>query len=360
MTKNRSEQKSLRELDQDLVNHWYIACLSEELTNDSALARTVYENPYVLYRDSSNRAVAMLDRCIHRGAQLSQGKCSGGHLHCPYHGWVYGEKGSLTEVPSDGPGANVQPWHGDTVPVREQDGVIWIWPGEIAKAELAELPWRFPQHGKKGWGQYFMITDFSSEVTHLVQNFMDVPHTVFVHAKWFRNRRLIKVPMTVDVFSGHVKVTYEQPKDVVGFMEMALNPHKKPVIHTDEYIFPNLTRVDYIFGDRHFIINSQCTPVARYQTRVYTWICYRMGLITPLLKPIMRFYTRKVITQDVDIMVNHGANLRRFGDFFENHQYKNTQADELHLAVDKIRNAGREGRAPATEQKYSRQREFWI
>lgn len=350
---------SLRQADGDLINHWYIACLSSELSTCQAIARTVYENPYVLYRDSDGKPVGMLDRCIHRGVQLSKGQCKSGALRCPYHGWTYGKDGVVIEIPSEAKEQGLPKWSGETVPVYEQDGAVWIWVGDKQKA--TEKPgWRFPFYNENSWTQYFMITDFTNEVTHLTQNFMDVPHTVFVHAKWFRNRRLIRVPMKVNVFSGHVKVTYEQPQDSIGFMERIMNPQKNPMIHTDEFIFPNLTRVDYQFGQRHFIINSQCTPVGRSQTRVYTWICYRLGPVMSLLKPFLKLYTRKVITQDVEIMQNHGKNLDKFRDFFDHQLYKSTQADELHIAIDKMRSQGVKDRHLPLQTNYSREREFWI
>ncbi len=35
-----------------------------------------------------------------------------------------------------------------------------------------------------------MITDFPNEVTNLAENFMDVPHTVYVHRGWFRDEKV--------------------------------------------------------------------------------------------------------------------------------------------------------------------------
>ena len=43
-----------------------------------------------------------------------------------------------------------------------------------------------PYWDTPGWGTYYMVTEFPNEVTHLVENFMDVPHTTFVHVGWFR------------------------------------------------------------------------------------------------------------------------------------------------------------------------------
>ena len=51
-------------------------------------------------------------------------------------------------------------------------------------------PFRFPSHELSSWNSYFMITDFENEVGNLAENFMDVPHTIFVHKGWFRKQSL--------------------------------------------------------------------------------------------------------------------------------------------------------------------------
>ncbi|HWU43553.1 MAG TPA: hypothetical protein VN132_08950, partial [Bdellovibrio sp.] len=75
-----------------------------------------------------------------------------------------------------------------------------------------------------------------------------------------------------------------------------------------------------------------------------------------LLKPFMKFYTRKVITQDVDIMKNQGDNLQCFNEV----EFKSTQADELHLSIDRMRSLGVKNRHEPAGLNYTREREFWI
>lgn len=358
--------QTLREVDGDLINHWYIACLEKEVPASAPIRREVYEIPYVIFRDQAGKVKVFVDQCIHRKAKLSLGKCENGNLRCGYHGWMFDGEGKVVEVPSEG-GACDKNRKGKLkeVPTAIQDGCVWIWPGEKAKATAAP-PWRFPERGNKAWAQYFMITDFENEVTHLVQNFMDVPHTVFVHDKWFRRRKLLSVPIILNHGNGRVKVEYLQTKDSIGFMERILNQKKEPMVHTDEYIFPNITRVDYSFGKSGFIINSQCTPVGRYNTRVYTWIAYRLPYFTHAIKGFISFYTRKVIEQDVEIMKNQGDNLKQFEQLGEEPDFRSglclsTAADEPHLMVDRMRFQGIENRSkPLMLETPERRREFWI
>jgi hypothetical protein len=172
---------------------------------------------------------------------------------------------------------------------------------------------------------------------------------------------MLQVPVEIEVRNARVKVTYHQKNDSIGFTDYLLNPRKEPMVHTDEFIFPNITRVDYGFGRNFFVINSQCSPISRYQSRVYTWIAFDLGLATLPLLPIMKFYTRKVISQDVEIMKNQGDNLK----FFEasgttQPAWRSSQADELHLAIDRLRNAGRLAERDVFNVTSKREREFWI
>ena len=209
---------SLRERDGKLVENWYVACLSHELGQKKPLGRMIYDRPLVLFRDESGKPACLPDRCLHRHAQLSEGVMLKGRVGCPYHGWVYDSRGRVVEVPSEGP--ECKPAGSlclKSVPVVEQDGCVWVWMGE-GEPRTALPPFRFPHKDEPGWVGYFMITDFENEVTNLAENFMDVPHTVFVHAGWFRNPSLKQVPISVETSSGSVLVTYRQPSDQIGVL----------------------------------------------------------------------------------------------------------------------------------------------
>lgn len=416
-------------------------CPSGDLKKNSVRKAFIGGEAYALFRDTDGKAVAIEDRCIHRGAPLSAGKCENGTLRCPYHGWLFGSEGELLEIPSEGEGAEKKDWRAKTVTLIEtqgwifaeepvktaqkprvalrqvdgalteswniaalerelgkniervvydkvyslagtgsdlrvecggqktphvlQDGAVWIWTGDAKPA--GGPSWRFPEAENPEYRGYFMITDFENDVTHLIQNFMDVPHTVYVHDKWFRRKAMLKVPVTVDVAGGRVKATYHQENDSIGFWQRLLNPGGEAVLHTDEFIMPNITRVDYRFGANHFIINSECTPVSRYKSRVYTWIAFKLGkVMTPLLLPAMKFYTRQVINQDVDIMKLQGGNLKEIEDrtgpidFTAKQNYFSSGADELHLAIDRLRRAGTLDQSAAYQVQFAREREFWI
>lgn len=331
----------LRNRDGDLVNNWYIACLSSELKENCLIRRVIYDTPIVLFR-SNGVISALVDKCLHRHVPLSEGFIENGEVRCPYHGWKFNSQGELTEIPSEGDTflANKIKRCVKKFFIEEKDECIWIWMGED-KPSSPKPTWDFPEINNKKWAHYFMVTDFENEVTNLVENFMDVPHTVYVHKGWFRNKTFTKVPMNVKTFDGSVLVNYDQPNDGIGVLiKPLLNPKNEPMEHTDHFFYPNITRVDYRFGENYqYIINSQCTPVSTMNSRVYTYIGYKLPIIGKLIKPFIHFYTRKVINQDVDIMRIQSMNLKN-----DNRQnFQSTPADELHLQIERLRKMGESG-----------------
>lgn len=349
--------KSLRERDGLIVNHWYVACLSHEL-KDKPIERIIYDQPLVLFRNERHEAICFPDRCLHRHTKFSMGgKVVNGRLVCPYHGWRFNSEGQVDLIPSEGPDSGKKYNHCmKKYPCVEQDGAIWVWMGD-EKPDHELPPWRFPFAEDKNWIHYFMITDFDNEVTNLAENFMDVPHTVFVHAGWFRDLKNQMVPMTVETEESKVLVTYHQKEDKLSWVARTLlNPKKAPMKHTDQYIYPNITRVDYWFGDNGFIINSQITPVSTLKSRVYTYIAYKVEFAATLIEPIVRFYTRKVINQDVEIMRNQGLSLK--------HDpvctFRSTPVDEVHVSIERLRNWGEKGNPLLKTFKNERTVDFWI
>jgi len=88
----------------------------------------------------------------------------------------------------------------------------------------------------------------------------------------------------------------------------------QPPAHTDRFLMPAISRVDYRFGpERHFIITSQCTPVARHDTMVYTVITFRFSRIAPLVRLVFEPLGRGIIRHDVAVLARQTRQLRRFG-----------------------------------------------
>jgi phenylpropionate dioxygenase-like ring-hydroxylating dioxygenase large terminal subunit len=217
-------------------------------------------------------------------------------------------------------------------PCREEDGLVWVWGGDPAVIDRDPFP--IPYRNDDEWTSYYMVTEIANSVTNCVENFMDVPHTVSVHRGWFRSPARRKISATVERTTDSVLVTYDQPADSIGFSARVLNPRGEPVLHTDRFYLPGVTRVDYHFGGRRsFVITSQCTPVDALVTRVYTAIGVRLGRVMNALARLwLPAYTRRVIDQDVEILERQGRSIARYGERFQNHT-----ADVIHHHIEALR-----------------------
>lgn len=365
-----------------LAHYWYVACESRALPAAAGKPRadkhrpvhaTLFGRRIVLYRDADGVVRAHDDRCLHRGAALSDGVVIGGRLYCPYHGWGYDADGRAVEVPSMGPagprgdverqlpeaertaaGLKLHPTEAGclrTYPTLEKQGLVHVYMGTNV-ADARRGPVERPYWDTPGWQHYMMVTDFDNAVTHLAENFMDVPHTAFVHQGWFRAGAPKRVPATVERRAENVLVTYHQDGDRIAGLGRLLDPSgTHPMTHTDRFIAPATTRVDYAFGPRSgFVITSNITPIGPTKSRVFTAIAYQLPLDVPgrlvnrLLKPLIHWYTRQVIVQDIDIAATQARGLEANADA---PVFNSTEADLLHHDIEAWRDWLREGAAPA-------------
>lgn len=314
-----------------LQDYWYIACESRELKTQP-LPRTLFDEHIVLYRDEAGKPAALLDRCAHRNMALSLGKVVEGCLECPYHGWRYDEGGHCKTVPSLGPdGIISSSIHVQSFKCIEQDGYIWVFCGD---SKTTGSPFPFPHASEPEWTTFRMKTRFSASVESCLENFLDCPHTVFVHKGWFRNPDARALTALVRRLADSVEVEFKNEPTSDSVIARLLYPKDQPLKHTDRFIMPNLSRVDYDFGPKHhFIITSQCTPVSEMETEVYTVMTYRYGVWGGLIRLFFEPMSRHIIKQDVDILAAQTKQLKLFGGA----KFSHVETDLLGLHIQSMR-----------------------
>jgi phenylpropionate dioxygenase-like ring-hydroxylating dioxygenase large terminal subunit len=85
--------------------------------------------PVLIARDSDGNLNAYLNACRHRGAALVEnGIGNKKRFGCPYHGWTYGEDGSLIGIASQEDFGSIDKTCKSLVrlPVLEKAGIIWV------------------------------------------------------------------------------------------------------------------------------------------------------------------------------------------------------------------------------------------
>lgn len=123
-----------------LKNAWYVIAHSQELDADGGLvARTICNEPIVMFRTESGDVAAIHDRCPHRFVPLSMGRRVGDSIECGYHGLQFGKDGGCTAAPNDEE-AQRQRLCVRAYAAVEKHGNVWMWLGEPAAADPALIP----------------------------------------------------------------------------------------------------------------------------------------------------------------------------------------------------------------------------
>jgi phenylpropionate dioxygenase-like ring-hydroxylating dioxygenase large terminal subunit len=328
-----------------LPQYWYVVAESHELTRDCVLTRQVLDEWLACYRDADGKPVVAQDRCIHRCARLSSGSVQHGKLTCRYHGWVYGSSGKLEAIPSERELTEGQKKiKAKTYDVVEQDGYVYVC---LQRGDLTpQRPRQLSELGASLRGRVRLQNRFANTLANCVENYIDVPHTAYVHHGIFRKPRAEVLNTAVVRRPGEVHIEYRGERANLGSFSFFLNPQGKETIHSDHFYGPNLTNVQYrMWCGWQYVITSQSIPVSRMETLVYTDINYDFGIWTDVAKGIVRRQAQRVIDQDIDILNEQGRVIAKYGE-----RFSTTSADAIHTMISEIIEGLAEG-VPPTEIK---------
>ncbi len=336
-------------------NYWYIACESKDLSNKSPIQRTILDEWIVLFRDEDGAPVAFQDRCPHRNYKLSDGYVKNGILQCPYHGWAFDKTSEVVAIPSEGKDfKKVKSRCAKKYITKEIDDFIYV---KLEDNQNFDPPlFRMPNYKIPGYKTVRLFNKFENNVTNCAENYVDVPHTVFVHDKIFRVSRQEKVEAIIERVEGSVIVDYKKETDNLGWFSWFLNPKKTPIKHIDHFHSPNVTSVDYIFcPKKEFYITSHCTPVSADTTYVYTDLTFKFGLFNAIAAPVVRYQGQSVIDQDKVVLKTQMDVIKKYGTKFQN-----TKADLIHIYIESLRNEIEKGCDPKKLPYKKQEIEFWI
>ncbi len=161
-------------------NCWYVAAWSHEVPADGLFARTILGAPVLLYRTAAGQAVALEDRCCHRGAPLSRGRREGDAVRCGYHGLKFAADGTCLEVP----GQQTIPREARqrAYPVLERHNWVWLWPGDPALADPALVPDNWAC-GDPAWPHVPDMKTWPVDWRLVCDNLLDFSHLSYTHEK---------------------------------------------------------------------------------------------------------------------------------------------------------------------------------
>lgn len=164
-------------------NAWYVASWEQGIEAGKPFGISIIDEPIVIYRRGDGTFAALEDRCVHRLAPLSLGRCEGDNLRCMYHGMLFNPAGQAIQIPGQDvipPQAKVRAY-----PVVVRHSWVWVWMGDPAAADEALIP---PAVGfdNPDWILGHGYLDYESEARLISDNLTDFSHLTYVHANSFQ------------------------------------------------------------------------------------------------------------------------------------------------------------------------------
>lgn len=186
-----------------LRNAWYVAAWDHEIGR-TLTPVTILGEPVVLYRLQDGTPAALEDACPHRKLPLHMGRLKGDEVECGYHGLTFNGAGSCTRVP----GAEKIPHvaHVRSYPVAERYGLVWIWMGDIEKADPNAI-FAVDHWGDPAWGVNrgeSMLLD--CHYLFMTDNLLDPSHVAWVHQGSFGGAGTEETPLETTVHEKGVTV----------------------------------------------------------------------------------------------------------------------------------------------------------
>ncbi|CAL9191746.1 chlorophyllide a oxygenase, chloroplastic-like [Musa acuminata AAA Group] len=277
----------------NLKNFWYPVAFSCDLKDDTMIPIDIFEEPWVIFRGKDGQPGCVQNTCAHRACPLHLGSVTEGRIQCPYHGWEYSTDGKCEKMPS----TKLLNVRIRSLPCFEQEGMVWIWPGEAPP--MATIPSLKPPPGFKVHAE--IVMELPIEHGLLLDNLLDLAHAPFTHtstfAKGWSVPSLVKFLTPASGMQGYwdpYPIDMEFRPPCIVFSTIGISKPGKLKGKTTRQCSTHLHQLHV------------CLPSSRQKTR----LLYRMSLdFAPFLKniPFMhllwRHFAEKVLNEDLRLVI---------------------------------------------------------
>jgi phenylpropionate dioxygenase-like ring-hydroxylating dioxygenase large terminal subunit len=263
---------------------WYMATLAAQVRRGGMRREILLGEPVVIGRDRAGKVFALRDICPHRGVPLSAGRVlSDNSVECPYHGWRFRGDGQCAAIPSlvGGEPIEAAKIKARSYPVREQDGLIWIYmaaAGRETAPPRGEPPKVGLPNAKPRWRESQL---FRCGIDHAVIGLMDPAHAPYVHGRWWwRVAPKDKVKTYAPLANGFVMTRHKPSKPAYGLLGADVST--EITFELPSVRFENIS--GSVFGRKIDVIGlTACTPRDADNTQVtqiFYWPAW-LGFIKP-------------------------------------------------------------------------------
>ena len=270
-----------------LTDCWYMAALARDVRTGALKRQMLLGEPVVVGRMKDGQAFALRDICPHRGVPLSAGRVMPENtVECPYHGWRFRADGVCSLIPSTVEG---QPIEANKIrvrnyPVREQDGLIWVYMGANDRDPPKGEPPRVPvANAVPRWVE---SQTFPCGIDHAVIGLMDPAHGPYVHAHWWWHKTpKVKEKHYAPLPNGFIMTRHKPTKPVYGLL--GANVSTEITFELPSTRFENISGV--VLGKSFDVTGlTVCTPLdaeTTQVTQIFYWPAW-MGFVKPFFMAI--------------------------------------------------------------------------
>ncbi len=226
-----------------LRNTWYVAGHAEDIA-EKPCGRTILNDPVVLYRSETGKAIALHGLCPHRFAPLEEGVVIGEAIRCPYHGLQFDGTGKCVDMPLGDPApprACVRPY-----PLEERHGQLWIWMGEPEKAKADLIPdFSYIENRDKAWFRFTLHAKANYQL--LVDNLLDLTHPEFLHPMLASEGWAKRTKYTVKMEGASISIAGIAENDNISQLMRSMRPDLSETgtsTQTERWFAPSLISLD--------------------------------------------------------------------------------------------------------------------
>jgi phenylpropionate dioxygenase-like ring-hydroxylating dioxygenase large terminal subunit len=187
-------------------DHWYAVEYDARVGPGRVVEVCFWGRSIAVFRGTNGSLGALENRCAHRHVKLSIGDVTGCTLTCAYHGWSYGADGRLVEVPHELFGRQFGKIKIGSFPIRSRYGLIWIFPGDPALADLTPMPEIPELEGADHWACVPIDFTWNAHHSMIIDNVSDFTHA-HLHRRYrpFADAKLTRC----ETIGNNVELSYD-------------------------------------------------------------------------------------------------------------------------------------------------------
>jgi phenylpropionate dioxygenase-like ring-hydroxylating dioxygenase large terminal subunit len=242
---------------------WIPVALASDV-GSRPLRLIVLATPIVLCKDG-DEYFALLDRCPHRGARLSDGTSLPDGLRCPYHGWVFSRDGQCKHIPAPEEGEDCAEISIQSFACQVRLGIVWISLRAASENQLARLTPATPLL------RYSFTDTVHANVIDVAENLLDITHFPFVHGETFSTPDLVTTLESLEYLDTDFgfECRYSIPIAAKGAFASLVGGAASRVHVRSLFVSPltQLFYVEYDSGLSYSTVQALC-PLGEHETKL--------------------------------------------------------------------------------------------